>query len=54
MSAAVNGIMGFGWFAKFSTCLRISIVDDQAGVVGNGELVLKRGMFGTTNATSTA
>lgn len=41
LSAAVNGMVEYGWETNFCTCKRISILDQQAGVVGSGELVFE-------------
>jgi len=41
LSAAIRGVEEFGWYANWSYCKRISILDDVGGVriVGTGELV---------------
>ena len=58
LSTAVNVVMDFGWESNFGYCKRIAIIDDDAGVVGTGELRRRVGGYGsangTTNVTSTS
>ena len=58
LSTAVNVIMEFGEEINFGYCKRIAIIDDNAGVIGTGELRPRLGGYGsangTTNATSTS
>lgn len=55
LSAVIRGMVEFGWYANFSYCRRISILDQTAPVrvIATGELVYDREYL-TENATATA
>lgn len=56
LSAAIRGVIEFGWYANWSYCKRISILDEAGGarIVGTGELIRDPRYGASTNATDTA
>jgi len=56
LSAAISGVIEFGWYANWSYCKWISILDEAGGVrvVGTGELIRDPRYGAATNATETA